>query len=141
MDARDKWLKQAMQLATIFLFEGRRNDDATPMLKQAGDNLQAHLRTTPEGFALVPVEPTEDAIRVLVDNETPYMLREHFGEKWRLEIIKQLSDDWREVVSDEREFIAGFWDCEEARRTYDKLCANWRYEQIIKAPPPKSEPL
>ena len=55
MDAREKWMKQAMQLATIFLFEGRRNDDATPMLKQAGDNLQAHLRTTPEGFALVPV--------------------------------------------------------------------------------------
>lgn len=59
MDAREKWLKQAMQLASIFLFEGRRNDDATPMLKQAGDNLQAHLRTTPEGFALVPVEPTK----------------------------------------------------------------------------------
>ena len=58
MDAREKWLKQAMQLASIFLFEGRRNDDATPMLKQAGDNLQDHLRTTPEGYMLVPDKPT-----------------------------------------------------------------------------------
>ena len=27
MDAREKWLKKAMQLATIFLFEGRRTKD------------------------------------------------------------------------------------------------------------------
>ena len=119
MDAREKWLKQAMQLASIFLFEGRRNDDATPMLKQAGDHLQAHIRTTPEGFALVPVDRLEQL------------------EKF----VPTVSEYIDNYLQDERDEV----DCcvcgeEQQHRLQSVFQLRDRLESS-KAPPPKSEPL
>ena len=67
MDAREKWVKAAETLADqmsfsdscSLLYSGAKgvNYEAEFMTKRA--ELFAHLRTTPEGFALVPVEPTK----------------------------------------------------------------------------------
>lgn len=66
MDAREKWVKAAETLADqmsfsdscSLLYSGAKgvNYEAEFMTKRA--ELFAHLRTTPEGFALVPDKPT-----------------------------------------------------------------------------------
>ena len=76
MDAREKWVKAAETLADqmsfsdscSLLYSGAKgvNYEAEFMTKRA--ELFAHLRTTPEGFALVPVEPTEAMKRALFVN-------------------------------------------------------------------------
>lgn len=65
MDAREKWIEAAEKLAEQMVLL----DSCSAMSVGNGDNkyeeefidkraqLFAHLRTTPEGFALVPVEP------------------------------------------------------------------------------------
>ena len=61
MDAREKWHKESMRLVGEFAKTvgnacfGLFVDESKPAL----DRLEAHLRTTPEGFALVPVERLE----------------------------------------------------------------------------------
>jgi len=136
MDAREKWLKQAMQLASIFLFEGRRNDDATPMLKQAGDNLQAHLRTTPEGFALVPVPEW-----VRFSERLPVVKAgELYSPIWITRQLEVPDESLQEVLSDY------FYprDIEWWNTTYKHGFTHWSYryvEPAPKAPPPKSESL
>lgn len=63
-DKIEAWVQQAMQLADVRelarsnVAQSFWSNEAKEQLARASDDLAAHLRTTPEGFVLVPVEPT-----------------------------------------------------------------------------------
>lgn len=63
-DKIEAWVQQAMQLADARelarsnVAQSFWSNEAKEQLARASDDLAAHLRTTPEGFVLVPVEPT-----------------------------------------------------------------------------------
>lgn len=84
MDAREKWMKQAISFAQELSDRGYRNE--------AGRNLEAHLRTTPEGFALVPVEPTEAMITSIVGETIGYGGGEFAPEIKRYEAIHLIKE-------------------------------------------------
>ena len=73
-DKIEAWVQQAMQLADARelarsnVAQSFWSNEAKEQLARASDDLAAHLRTTPEGFVLVPVEPT--GLRVSV-SEVP----------------------------------------------------------------------
>lgn len=54
-DKIEAWHREAKRLLSLAMTQARANGDN---VIAAGDAVMAHLRTTPEGFVLVPVEPT-----------------------------------------------------------------------------------
>ena len=73
MDAREKWNETAKKIATEYAmrFGGYvkyPSGAGFDLCEEKLNELDAHLRTTPEGFALVPVEPTEAMKRALFVN-------------------------------------------------------------------------
>ena len=53
-------------------FFGSRLPERIAEEQTAKSNLEAHLRTTPEGFVLVPVEPTEAMLQAEIDAVSDY---------------------------------------------------------------------
>lgn len=110
MDAREKWQRRAYELALVA------GNYATQHYTH--DNLKAHLRTTPEGFALVPVPEW-----VLV------------GEQW--------PEDGTPVFwcfKDGRYVLDGTFFSRSAD-IYHEFFSHWMIRKHDKPAPPKSEPL
>ena len=64
-DKIEAWVQRALDIADDY--EGERafrNDNR--------ERLERHLRTTPEGFRLVPVEPTEAMLQAEIDAVSDY---------------------------------------------------------------------
>ncbi len=129
MDAREKWVKAAEELADqmsfsdscSLLYSGTKgvNYEVEFMTKRA--ELFAHLRTTPEGFALVPVPEW-----VPFDEFTSYPAPESSGWFW--------------YIKDDEIFRGTAMQVCLARGvTY--WCPADNPPAPPKAPPPKSEPL
>ena len=85
MDAREKWVKAAEELADqmsfsdscSLLYSGTKGDNYEVEFMTKRAELFAHLRTTPEGFALVPVPEW-----VPFDEFTSYPAPESSGWFW-----------------------------------------------------------
>lgn len=63
-DAREKWIAEAMRLNgnvshAAMSYAQNQTEHANRRLCAATEALRAHLSTVPDGFVLVPVEPTD----------------------------------------------------------------------------------